>query len=314
VGTCSTTNTKDDIVQVGKLCDCLAPLQAKLDAGNFTTCPFFEAVAGALSLQFQTNRCSVNKGTNAVCDNKAIDACSKGLSMCQSNILGGVSLWCPCWASYGKCIEQNKNCQAAAIFQNGFYELCRTNCPATTDCGQPGVTLSFRTFTDAPEFLTDASGAFVTGPGGVRVTVAPTVAPTESENAFDGFELTDDLKDCSVTAAIGAAFCIGNCDSDGSTAQDCACHQKVFDCVKEKGCKVQALNAMQKDPQAMPWLEGVQRDYHRRLGRLADPRQHRHHRPRCDADGAVIHESMKVLNRTKDLEKAQNDIVVFSQG
>ena len=235
-------------MQVGKLCDCLAPLQAKLDAGNFTTCPFFEAVAGALSLQFQTNRCSVNKGTNAVCDNKAIDACSKGLSMCQSNILGGVSLWCPCWASYGKCIEQNKNCQAAAIFQNGFYELCRTNCPATTDCGQPGITLSFRTVTDAPEFLTDASGAFVTGPGGVRLTVAPTIAPTVPISDVVSADDDDEFDGCNLAQALKAAFCASDCTKELTTqAAGCTCRQKVHDCVKDAGCSVRPSTPAEKE-------------------------------------------------------------------
>jgi len=246
VGTCSTANTKDDIVQVGKLCDCLVPLQAKLDAGNFTTCPFFEVAADVLSLKFQTNRCSTNKGTNAVCDNKAIEACSKGLSMCQADILGGLSLWCPCWASYGKCIEQNKNCQSAVIFQNGFYELCRTSCPATTDCGQPGVTLSFRPITSAPEYVTDTNGAFVTGPGGVRLTVAPTVEPVPTVPS--DVESDDQFGGCNVAQALKAAFCASSCANELTTqAAGCTCRHKVHDCVKDAGCSVRPSTPAEKE-------------------------------------------------------------------
>jgi hypothetical protein len=262
VSACSDANTNGKVVNVGQLCTCLDNVEKSISKIN-RTCGIFDTVKQAFRFQYDLYRCSVNKGTNIICDESKIEACSKGLSSCQITFTGAQV--CSCYSSFGQCISTAnvKNCPSAALAQGVFYPACKAICPALTDCGDMGVTFTpFPTPAPEPVFVTDQSGRTVTGPGGEPVTVTPMPTPAETDAPTPspgGPGTTDDdpYEGCSAFEAVKAAFCAKDCfeelatligknETNADGGKFCTCSQKIHDCVRDAGCDIKKASAEQK--------------------------------------------------------------------
>jgi hypothetical protein len=258
---CSEANSMGKITQVGKLCTCLDDVNQNAKKIN-RTCGFLDSVKQVYDFQFQLYGCSMNKGTNLVCDESKVEACSKGLSSCQVGIFGAATQVCNCYSGFGRCVSTAnvKNCPSAQLAQTYFYPACKSICPVATDCGEMSK-LNFSDFpTPAPEptpaptphYVTDSHGKTVTGRDGKPVTEtepADTEPPTPRPTR-------DPYEDCTPFQSVKAALCAKDCfamigdliGNDGSveSGKYCDCSQKIHECIVDAGCKLKTASTEQK--------------------------------------------------------------------